>query len=160
MRRPQHLCVGLLLATGSLACDSAWTLDLTVRVSARRLAKYMDYPAQIVLVTDRSAQAAVEGPEGYAQRIANICAPTSSDFSMELELSGDDCNSLPRYVQAWIEPREEGAESECGALDDPTPLVGLRRPPSDALQAEAVVFEGHTGDCDGLRSSVTLSLDW
>jgi hypothetical protein len=158
MRVLPQLGVGLLLATGSLACDSAWTLEVRVRVSARRQAALTVYPAQLVLVTDTSERAIIEGPEGHALRIGNLCGPQKSDFTMELELDGDDCGALPRYVQAWLEPREEGAESECGALDEPTPLIGLRRPDGDALQAEAAAFEGHAGGCDDLSGSVTLDL--
>lgn len=159
MRLTRIGCATIALTGGAGACGSAWTLDLEIEVSSRRQAELSDYPAQLVLVTDSSQEAGVSGPEGHAFRIANLCSPEHGDFVVRLELEGDDCSRLPRFVQAWLEPREEGADSKCGQLDDPTPLRGLRRPPHDALYAEALAFQG-ASDCGGLADEVTLKLDW
>jgi hypothetical protein len=160
MRGIPRTCVALWLASGSAACGSSWTLDVTMQVPARRQAEYSDYPAQLILVTDTSSEASISAPEGYAQRVANLCRGSDSDFVIKLQLEGDDCAQLPRFVQAWLEPREEGADSKCGQLDSPTPLVGLRRPPPDALYAEAEVFPDFSGSCEDLASAVTLKLGW
>jgi hypothetical protein len=154
--------VALWLTSGAAACSSAWTLDLTLSISSRRQAELADadYPAQLVLVTDTSSEASIEGPEGHALRVANLCRDQGSDFVVQLALEGDDCAQLPRFVEAWLEPREEGADSKCGKLDEPTPLLGLRRPPAETLRADAPVFADFSGSCGDLESSVTLKLDW
>lgn len=159
MRGIPRTCVAFWLASGAAACGPAWTLDLTLEVSARRQAELSDYPAQLVLVTDSASDADVAAPEGYAYRVANLCRDQGSDFVVRMELEGGDCSHVPRFVQAWLEPREEGAESKCGQLDEPTPLMGLRRRPAGALSAEAVVFQD-TGGCGDLEAAVTLKLDW
>lgn len=163
MLRMQALpCVSgtVVLAILAGGCGSDWALDVTVRFSARRQSEYDAYPAQVVVLTDGSAEAAIAGPEGRALRIANLCSAQDSDFTAQLTLSGDDCSQLPRYVQAWIERRDPDAESRCGALDEPVALVGLRHPPADSPQAEALVFEGQGADCEGKSAAVTLNLDW
>ena len=129
-------------------------------VSARNQADFSDYPAQLVLVTDPSSEASISGPEGHALHIATLCRPSSSDFEMHLELTGDECSELPRFIQAWLEPREEGADSKCGELEEARVLRGLRHVPDGALSADASLFEDFSGDCDGLHSAVTLKLDW
>jgi len=154
-----RVCVALWWASGAAACGSAWTLDLTIQVSSRRQAELSDYPAQLVLVTDSSARAEAFGPEGYAYRVANLCSDQGADFVVRMELEGGDCSLVPRFVQAWLEPREDGAEAKCGQLVEPVPLVGLRRPPAEALYAEAVAFED-SAECGDLEGAVTLKLDW
>ena len=151
--------VAFWLMSGATACGSTWTLDLTIEVSARRQAELDDYPAQLVVVTDPSAEAQISGPEGFAYRVANLCRDQGRDFVVRLELEGDDCDRRPRFVQAWLEPREQGAEAQCGQLDEPVPLVGLRRPPPTALYAEAVAFSADSA-CGGAEAAVTLKLDW
>lgn len=153
-------CALLCLLLVGTACEANWKLDLRVVVSARRQAEYDDYPAQLVLVTDTSANASIEGPEGHAVRLANLCRAENNDFVVELQLDGDDCAQLPRFVQAWLEPREEGAESKCGELDEPTPLERLRRVPDSSLQAESAAFTNFSGECADLREAITLKLDW
>jgi hypothetical protein len=143
----------------SAACSSAWTLDLTIQVSSRRQAEFSDYPAQLVVVTDSAADAQIAGPEGYAYRVANLCSDQGRDFVVRLDLEGDDCARLPRFVQAWLEPREDGAEAKCGQLDEPVPLVGLRRPPAETLYAEALAFD-QGAECGDLEGAATLKLDW
>ena len=150
----------LWLALVGGGCEANWKLDLRVVVSARRQAEYDEYPAQLILVTDSSPLAHIEGPEGHAQRLANLCRAAGDDFVVELQLSGDDCAQLPRFVQAWLEPREEGAESQCGVLDEPSALERLRRPPGDGLYAEATGFDDFSGECADLRDAITLKLDW
>jgi hypothetical protein len=152
--------VAIWLVSGAGACSSAWTLDLTLRVPARRQAEFDDYPAQLVLVTDASAEASISRPEGYALHVANLCRGKDADFVIQLERSGDDCAQLPRFVQAWLEPREEGADSKCGQLDEPVALRGLRQPPDSTLRADATVFEDFSGECDDLHAAVALKLDW
>jgi hypothetical protein len=159
MRGIPRICVAFWLTHGAAACGSAWTLDLTIEVSERRQAELSDYPAQLVLVTDSSPEAEIGGPEGFAYRVANLCADQGTDFVVRMELEGGDCSRVPRFVQAWLEPREDGAESKCGQLDEPTPLMGLRRPPAEALYAEAVAFEDTSG-CGDLEGALTLKLDW
>ena len=159
MRGTPRIGVALWLASGAAACGSAWTLDLTLQVSSRRQAEFSDYPAQLVLVTDASSDAEVGGPEGYAYRVANLCSDSGEDFIVRMPLEGEDCSLLPRFVQAWLEPREDGAEAKCGQLDEPVPLVGLRRPPRETLYAEAVAFEDSSG-CGDLERALTLKLDW
>ena len=153
-------CVAFWLAGGAAACGSSWTVDLTLKVSARNQEDFSDYPAQLVLVTDSSNEASISGPEGHALHIASLCRASSSDFVMRLELEGDDCAGLPRFVQAWLEPREEGADSKCGELDEARVLRGLRHVPDSTLSADASLFDDFAGDCDGLHSAVTLELDW
>jgi hypothetical protein len=155
-----RICVAFLLASGVAACDSAWALDLTLQVSSRRQAEFSAYPAQLVLVTDTSSEAGIAGPEGQALHVANLCRAKDSDFVVRLNLNGDDCAQLPRFVQAWLEPREEGADSKCGAFDEPIELRGLRRLPDSALSAETAVFEDFSGKCDDLHAAVTLKLGW
>jgi hypothetical protein len=159
MRGIPRIGVAFWLASGAAACSSAWTLDLTMQVSSRRQAEFSDYPAQLVLVTDSAIDAEVGGPEGYAYRVANLCSDQGGDFVVRMALEGGDCSRLPRFVQAWLEPREDGAEAQCGQLDEPVPLVGLRRPPKETLYAEALAFEGNA-DCGDLEAAVTLKLDW
>lgn len=151
--------MALWLTSGAAACGPAWTLDLTLQVSSRRQAELSDYPAQLVLVADASSDAEVGGPEGYAYRVANLCSDQGQDFVVQMALEGEDCSRLPRFVQAWLEPREDGAEAKCGQLTEPVPLVGLRRPPAGALYAEAVAF-GDGAECGDLEGAVTLKLDW
>jgi hypothetical protein len=159
MRAGSRISVAIWLASGAPACGSAWTLDLTLEVSSRRQAEFAEYPAQLVVVTDSSSDAEVGGPEGYAYRVANLCSDQGSDFVVRLELEGGDCSRVPRFVQAWLEPREQGAESKCGQLDEPSPLRGLRRPPAGTLYAEATAFE-ETAGCSDLEGALTLKLDW
>jgi hypothetical protein len=159
MRVSTRISVALWLGSTAPACGSAWTLDLTLEVSARRQTEFSDYPAQLVVVTDSASDAEVGGPEGYAYRVANLCSDQGRDFVIRMDLEGDDCSRVPRFVQAWLEPREEGAESRCGQLDQPSPLRGLRRPPAGTLYAEAVAFEDTAG-CGDLEGALTLKLDW
>jgi hypothetical protein len=160
MRANLTTCVAFWLASGAAACGSTWTVDLTLKVSARNQKDFGDYPAQLVLVTDRSSEARISGPEGHALHIANLCRASSSDFVMRLELEGDDCAEVPRFIQAWLEPREEGADSKCGELDEAKVLRGLRHVPDSTLSADTPVFEDFSNDCGGLHSAVTLELDW
>lgn len=160
MRALSRICALLWLAAAVAACEASWKVNLRVVVPKRRQAEYEDYPAQLILVTDTSPKARIEGPEGYAKRLANLCRAEDEDFVVELQLSGDDCAELPRFVQAWLEPREEGAESKCGELDEPTPLERLRRPPDDGLFADAPLFDDFSGECADLREAITLKLDW
>lgn len=162
VRRILQATTAALCIAGSACGESGWTLDVTVRVPARRQSEYTDYPAQIVLVTDTSAEAIIAGPEGYAVRIANLCSQDSEDFTVQLQLTGDDCAQLPRYVEAWMEPRDPDGDAQCGKLDEPTELVGLRRPSAGSLQAEASVFleQEQSAGCDGLSDAATLKLDW
>jgi hypothetical protein len=160
MRAIPSICVAFWLLSGSAACSSGYTLDITLQVPARRQAEYSDYPAQLVLLVDPSSEASIAGPEGDAQRVANLCSDSGEDFQVYLQIAGEDCAQLPRFVQAWLEPREEGSESKCGPLDEATPLRGVRQPRAETLYAEAEVFEDFSGSCGGLHSAVTLKLGW
>lgn len=159
MRADPVICVAFWLASGAAACGSTWSVDLTLQISARRQAELSDFPAQLVLVTDTSNEANISGAEGHALHIANLCR-AGDDFAMRLELVGEDCSAVPRFVQAWLEPREEGADSKCGELDEAKELRGLRRPPAESLSASAALFEDFSGDCEDLDTALTLKLDW
>lgn len=160
MRAVATICVAFWLSSGAAACGSTWSVDLTLQISARRQSEFTDFPAQLVLVTDPSDEANISGAEGHALHIANLCRPSDDDFVMRLELIGEDCSGLPRFVQAWLEPREEGADSKCGELDEAKELHGLRRPPAETLSAQSALFEDFSGDCEDLDSKLTLKLDW
>jgi hypothetical protein len=148
----------LSAALACAACGSAdWELDVTVRIPAAALADYSGgYPAQVVVLSDRTSPSDPASTGGTAQRIANLCSASDTLVTIETKLSGTDC--APRYVRAWLEHREEGAESKCGNVDPPKTLIGIRKPPYDAPQTKASEFSEDSGDCLTGTHAVNLTL--
>ncbi|MET0386515.1 MAG: hypothetical protein ABW321_11180 [Polyangiales bacterium] len=142
---------GVLLLT---ACESAWELDISVMVPVSVQEEYSEgYPAQLVLLIDRAPRSAPGSTGGVAQRIANLCDESGEPFAMDVHLSGGDCDA-PGYVRVWLEPREEGAESKCGALEPPSVLEGVRKPGFDAPQADSMLFQDRCASGPGAMSLV------
>jgi hypothetical protein len=149
--------VALYAALICAACGgSDWELDVLVRIPGATQADYSGgYPAQVVVLTDRASQSDPASTGGTAQRIANLCSATDSLVIVTTTLSGTDC--APRYVRAWLERREEGAESKCGDIE-PKALVGVRKPPVNSPQAQASEFSEDAGSCLTGTHAVNLTL--
>jgi len=151
------LRLGLLCAASlAIACGEGWELDLTVRVPAMVQADYeAGYPAQLVVVLDRAAPSSPQSTGGVAYRIATLCSESSETLVFTTERGGAACEA-PGYVRAWLEPRDQGAESRCGALEPPRELMGTRRPSYTAPMDSAEVFPDR---CTEGSRSVKLTLE-
>jgi hypothetical protein len=143
-----------------------WELDVTVRVPVGVQEDYSGgYPAQLVMIADRAPASDPHSTGGSARRLGSLCCdPQSSqpcakdvtEFTVHAKFSGSECDA-PRYLRAWMEPREEDAESRCGPLDDPRLLPGVRKPPLEGPIGSIEAFE-HGGKCPTGQESVTLTI--
>jgi hypothetical protein len=104
-----------------------------------------EYPAQIIVSTDVAPPNDPASSGGTAYRIANLCKKPTDTVTYQATWSGTDCDA-PRYVRAWLEPRDVGAESQCGSIDPPSELTGVHRPSGTATpRAEGDGFDDACG---------------
>jgi len=173
MRAGASFSAALWAVMSSAACGSgsAWELGVNVRIPPTVLDGYDgEYPAQIVVSTDAAPPNDPASTGGTPYRIANLCkkpsdtSDTSSDTSDMSDIltyqatwSGTDCDA-PRYVRAWLEPRDVGAESKCGSLEPPSEITGLHRPPGEGSpRGEGTGFDDA---CGVDRKDVTITLSF